>query len=110
MRVLVPWTVAAMERAREVLPVTGASSRSTWPGAIIAVSTRRTISFLQRNAWPTLWTSLSKVSANQRACSGVMLIDGAHSLDVRQVREGARRHRGSEGRRQFGTKMSSAIV
>src|SRR5690625_228104 len=99
MRVLVPGTVAAMERAKEVLPVPGASTRSTWPGAIIAVSTRRTISFLPRTAWPTLWTSLSKVSANQRACSGVMLIDGAHSLDVSQVRVGARRHLGYGGRR-----------
>src|SRR5699024_6779672 len=93
MRVLVPCTVAAIERAREVLPVPGASSSSTWPGAIIEVSTSRTTSFLPSTAWPTLWTSLSKVSANQLACSGVIVTVG-RQLSV----EGGVRVLGGRGR------------
>src|SRR3954469_25630853 len=74
MRLLEPCTVAASARAREVLPVPGASSNSTWPSASMAVKVSRMTCSLPSTACPTLATSFSNVPANHSACSMVMVI------------------------------------
>src|SRR6478609_10660655 len=73
-RELVPCTVSARARASEVFPVPGKSSSSRCPSASRQVTASPIGRGLPRTAWPTLATSLPNVSANQDACSGVMLI------------------------------------
>src|SRR4051812_45453217 len=74
MRVLTPLMVWARARARAVLPVPGKSSRSTWPSLIAVASTSSTTLRLPRIACSTLSASSEKVSANQVACSGGIVI------------------------------------
>src|SRR5690606_13792704 len=77
MRWWLPWTVEAIARASEVLPVPGASSRSRCPRVSIDVRASRMTSSLPSTARATLPTSLSKVSANHADCSGVIAIGSA---------------------------------
>ncbi len=70
----VPCTVAASALASWVLPVPGASSSSTWPSASSAVSTSRITSGLPSTAMSDVVDEPLKVSANQVACSGVMVM------------------------------------
>src|SRR5690606_24442916 len=73
MRECVPSIEAPSALARLVLPVPGASSRSTCPSANSAVRTRRMTWSLPRTACPMLFWMVPKVSANHAACSGVIV-------------------------------------
>src|SRR5690554_3486687 len=74
MRLEVPSTLWAIARASEVLPVPGKSSSSRWPSLSRAVNDNRMTKVLPRSTWSTLATSRLKMSVNQLACSGVMLM------------------------------------
>src|SRR5690606_15838090 len=73
-RELVVCTAAARARASWVFPVPGTSSRSTCPPLSLVVTTSRTTFALPTTATPTAETIFSKVSANQAACSGVIVV------------------------------------
>lgn len=73
MRLWLPWTVAAMARARAVLPVPGASSSREMPSASRQVRASLITDALP-SARPTLSVSLAKVSANQAAFSGLTVV------------------------------------
>jgi hypothetical protein len=76
MRELLPVTVWLSVRASAVLPVPGKSSSSTCPSLIAVASTSSTMWRLPRMACSMLSARRLKVSANQAACSGAIVIVG----------------------------------
>src|SRR5690606_2638374 len=74
MRLLVPSTLWAIARAREVLPVPGKSSSSRWPSLKSAMNPRRTTKVLPSSTCSTPDTRRPNVSWKALACSGVIVI------------------------------------
>ena len=102
MRVFVPCTDCPIARARDVLPVPGTSSSSTWPSLSIAVSTSSTTWRLPSTARSTLSAICPNVCANQSACSCVIVMSclvlcGGGSRG--RCRGGCREERWRSGRR-----------
>src|SRR5690554_777268 len=93
MRWCEPWTVAAIARASEVLPVPGASSSKRWPRVSMHVRESRITSSLPSTARDTFETSLSKVSANHAACSVVIAMGSSPGRGSGRWDRGERRSR-----------------
>src|SRR5690554_4233702 len=73
-RLLLPCTLCAMARAREVLPVPGKSSSRRWPSLRSEVKESLITKVLPSSTCSTLETSRLKMSENQAACSGVIVM------------------------------------
>ncbi len=75
-RVVVPRMLCASARAIEVFPVPGTSSSRRWPSLSRAVRLSRITYDLPSTTCSTFATMRSAMSANQEACSGVMVMVG----------------------------------